>query len=314
MQLPAILQLSPEYRNYVWGGDRLRPGHSPTAEAWVIYENDRVSNGPLEGWTLAEVTEQYGPLLLGQEAHHQTGLRFPILVKLLDCAQWLSLQVHPDDKQAVELEGPGFFGKTEAWHILEAVPGAQIIAGLKPDTVPEILRAAIRNGTIMDWVQYHTVHAGDTISMRPGTIHALGPGLLIYEIQQTSDLTYRVYDWSRPQTDTRKLHIEKSLHVVRPDIITKTEPLPPLTDGSEHLLCQSSYFRLEIIASANNGIEVDTHGESFHALTVIEGSLQIYAGEEVTTLDQFESALLPAAVGIYQIRPLRPSKVLKASA
>ena len=118
----------------MWGGDRLRPGHNPTAEAWVIWENDRIETGPLAGKTLGEAAQEFGSALLGQKAVARTGMRFPLLIKLLDCAQWLSLQVHPNDEQALRLEGPGQFGKTEAWHVLEAQAGATLIAGVKPGT------------------------------------------------------------------------------------------------------------------------------------------------------------------------------------
>ncbi len=127
---------------------------------------------------------------MGANTVAHTGTRFPLLIKILDCAQWLSLQVHPDDEAAERLEGPGYFGKTEAWHVLDAAPGAQLIAGMRPDTTAEALAAAIRDGTILDFVQYQDVRAGDTVFMPARTIHTLGPGLLIYEVQQTSDLTY----------------------------------------------------------------------------------------------------------------------------
>ncbi len=136
MTLNSFLKLSPEYRDYVWGGDRLRPRHSPTAEAWVIWENDRIETGPLAGKSLAEAALEYSSDLLGEKAVARTGMRFPLLVKILDCAQWLSLQVHPNDEQVLQLEGPGQFGKTEAWHILEAESGAKLIAGVKPGTSP----------------------------------------------------------------------------------------------------------------------------------------------------------------------------------
>ncbi len=112
MSLNSFLKLTPEYRDYVWGGDRLRPGHNPTAEAWVIWEKDRIETGPLAGKTLGEAAQEFGSALLGEKVVARTGLRFPLLIKLLDCAQWLSLQVHPNDEQALQLEGPGQFGKT----------------------------------------------------------------------------------------------------------------------------------------------------------------------------------------------------------
>src|SRR5690242_6726517 len=133
MTLNSFLKLEPVYRDYVWGGDRLRPGHAPTAEAWVVWEGDHIESGPLTGRPLGEAAAEHGQALLGRKAVAKTGDRFPLLIKLLDCAQWLSLQVHPNDALAVKLEGVGQFGKTEAWHVLDAKPDAKLIAGLKPD-------------------------------------------------------------------------------------------------------------------------------------------------------------------------------------
>ena len=132
----------------------------------------------------------------------------------------------------MRLEGPGYFGKTEAWHVLDAAPGAQLIAGMRPGTTAAALAAAIRDGTILDCVQYQAVRAGDTVFMPARTIHALGPGLLIYEVQQTSDLTYRVFDWNRPATPGRALHIEKSLAVADPSAAAPARPAPRSRPGS----------------------------------------------------------------------------------
>ena len=202
MVMNNLLQLIPEYRDYLWGGQRLRPG-TLTAEAWIVYEGDRIANGSLHGQTLAEAAQQLGADLLGQKTVSRTGTRFPLLIKILDCNDWLSVQVHPNDEQARQMEGPDQFGKTEAWHILEAVDGAQLIAGVKEGTTAEALAAAIRNGTIIDRVQYHAAHTGDTIFMPAGTLHALGPGFLVYEVQQTSNITYRIFDWNRPASAGR---------------------------------------------------------------------------------------------------------------
>ncbi|HKJ27796.1 MAG TPA: type I phosphomannose isomerase catalytic subunit, partial [Anaerolineales bacterium] len=109
-QLNSFLKLMPAYRDYVWGGEKLRPGHNPTAEAWVVWEDDIIEAGALAGKTLGEVASQFGETFLGAKVTSHTGTRFPLLIKLLDCAQWLSLQVHPNDEQAIELEGAGQFG------------------------------------------------------------------------------------------------------------------------------------------------------------------------------------------------------------
>lgn len=305
------LQLLPEYRDYVWGGERLRPGTVPTAEAWVVYEGDKIAAGPFAGKTLAELAAEKGEELLGSRACAKTGTRFPLLVKLLDCAQWLSLQVHPDDEQAIALEGPGHFGKTEAWHVIEAAPQATLIAGMKPGTNPETLATAIRNGTIIEHTQLLPVKAGDTIFMPAGTVHALGPGLLIYEVQQTSDWTYRVYDWGRPETPSRRLHIDKSLAVSRPEAVASALPLPALTDGQPALLCESPYFRLEMLAAETQPIALDTKGESFHAITVLEGEARIVTPGGEATLRRFETAVIPATCGAYRVEPLTAFRALR---
>src|SRR4026207_389757 len=275
--LNSFLKLAPAYRDYVWGGDRLRPGHNPTAEAWVVWEEDQIEAGSLAGKTLGDTAVEFGEALLGTKAMSRTETRFPLLIKLLDCAQWLSLQVHPNDQQAIELEGPGQFGKTEAWHILDSQPNSTLIAGLKPNTSAETVATSIRNGTIIEHVQYAAVSVGDTIFMPAGTLHALGPGLLIYEVQQTSDWTYRVYDWGRPQTEKRPLHIEKSIRVTRADSRAPILSMPECGDGTQQTLVQCEYFTLDILCTSTKSIDLNTKRESFHAITVIEGKAVLQA-------------------------------------
>ncbi len=307
----APLQLVPEYREYVWGGKRLRPGQL-TAEAWVVYENDQIASGPFAGRKLAEVAAQHGADLLGARVVKNTGARFPLLIKLLDCAQWLSLQVHPNDEQAARLEGPGVFGKTEAWHVLDAAPEARLIAGVKPDTTAKALAQSIRDGSVLDRVQYLPVQTGDTVFIPPGTLHALGPGLLIYEVQQTSDITYRVFDWNRPQTAGRVLHIDKSLAVADPASIVEPKHLSGPGMAGRETLVQCRYFTLERLAG-QSVVELDTRAETFHALTLLEGQAQIEWGDERVKLGRLESAVIPAALGKYRVRPLGPLQALKAS-
>ncbi len=312
MQLSSFLKLTPAYRDYVWGGDRLRPGHYPTAEAWVVWEGDVIESGSLAGKTIGEAAQEYGDALLGSKTSSRTGTRFPLLIKLLDCAEWLSLQVHPNDQLAVELEGPGQFGKTEAWHILDAKPDARLIAGLKAGTSPDQLAESIRSGTVIDHVQYVDVKQGDTVFMPAGTLHALGPGLLVYEVQQTSDWTYRVYDWGRPATEKRPLHIEKSIRATRTDFTAPITPPPDAGDGTRHLLVECEYFTLELLSAVSKAIELDTEGQSFHAITVIEGKAILQAGDEQVELEKFQTAVVPAQVGRYQLQPLADCRALKS--
>ena len=295
-------KLTPTYRDYVWGGKRLRPEADVTAEAWVVYEEDKVVDGPHAGKTLAEVVELEGEALLGSHAVALTGKRFPLLIKLLDCARWLSLQVHPNDEQAERLEGPGYFGKTEAWYVVDAEEGAQLFSGFRPGVTKENIHFAVGKKAILDLVEHRNVKAGDTIFIAPGTIHALGPGLLIYEVQQSSDLTYRVYDWGRPATGTRKLHIEESIAVLDPEVggnVLPRDPEPPGSGRKELVSCQ--YFTLELMAGRSGSIPVDLQGKSFSALTVLTGNINIYAEDWSFELGPLESLLIPAICGKYWI-------------
>ena len=309
-----LLQLVPEYRDYVWGGQRLRPG-TLTAEAWVVYEADRIANGPLAGKTLGEAAQELGVDLLGENPVKRTGTRFPVLIKLLDCNEWLSVQVHPNDEQAAQMEGPDQFGKTEAWYILEAQADAKLVAGVRAGTSADVLAQSMRSGTIADYVEYHTIHSGSTIFMPAGTLHALGPGSLVYEVQETSDLTYRIYDWGRPQRAGRTLHIEQSIAVTNPQATGQVQPPVELQPDDRRPLVQCPYFTLEILAAQTAPLTLETRGESFHAITLIAGQGAIECGDERMTLNQFETVLVAASARSYQLRPIGPQglRALKSS-
>lgn len=305
----------PEHHQRVWGGRHLdAEADPPIGEAWIVYEQDKVASGPHEGRTLAELAEEYGESLLGKSVAAQTGSRFPLLIKILDCADWLSLQVHPNDEQAAELEGPEHFGKTEAWFVLDAEPGARLISGIKPGTPPDVLAEAIREGKLVELVECIEVAKGDTILMRAGTVHALGPGLLIYEVQQTSDITYRIYDWDRPQSGGRKLHIEQSAAVSNPEMSGEVHRAPQsLEDGDRETVTTCEYFTLELLASESRTIELDTKGETFHAVTVIEGEMQVEGSGWSEKLGRYDTVVVPASTGSYTVRPLGKSQALKSS-
>ncbi len=318
-------QLLPEYRDYVWGGDKLRPGYVPTAEAWVVYEGDLIGgaqdggaqNGgahPLAGKTLAQATQILGKDLLGQIPLAATGLRFPLLIKLLDCAAWLSLQVHPNDQQARALEGPEHFGKTEAWYILDAEPGAEILCGFQAPVTPPELEQAVRQGRILDLARRIPLTGGDSIFIPAGMLHALGPGLLVYEVQQTSNLTYRVFDWNRPASDGRPLHIEQSLAVLDTQAVGQARPWPGTCEGQAQCLIACPYFTLELLAGSAQPFTLDTLGQSFHTLTVVEGQAQVAGAGWRHHLERFQTLVVPAACGAYTVQPLDSStQVLKAS-
>ena len=309
--LPAF-QLEPVYRDYIWGGQRLRPQAERTAEAWVVYEGDRIASGPLSGLTLSEACLKHGAALLGSIPTARTAARFPLLVKLLDCADWLSLQVHPDDRLAVQLEGPGQYGKTEAWHFIEANPGAQILCGVQPGTQPTSLEQAIRAGTLLEHMQRLDVQTSQTIFIPAGMIHALGPGLLVYEVQQTSDWTYRVYDWGRPASPQRPLHLDKSIAASKPELEGRLLAAPSAQDGSLKELVRCDYFILELLSVAEEDLRFETGGISFHALTLIEGSAELAGDGWAFELQRFQTALVPASAGAYRLRPRGSCRALRA--
>ncbi|GGL70298.1 mannose-6-phosphate isomerase [Deinococcus aerolatus] len=296
--LTSPLPLESRLVERVWGGTRLIPEGSDDGrkigEAWVVGEDNRVAGGPHAGQTLAELSNRFPAALLGSRA---TSPRFPLLIKLLDCAEWLSVQVHPDDTQARRLEGQGFLGKTEAWQVLDADEGAQIIAGIQNGTSQDTLSAAILAGKVMEHVAYTPVHAGDTFLIPAGTVHALGPGVFLYEVQQTSDLTYRIHDWDRPAAAGRALHLSQSAEVARPWPAPASPP-PPAGDAVQELT-RCDYFVLERLKNQAGTLTGDTAGQSFHVLTVTRGEAQVEAGGERSTLGPYGSLLLPAAVGDY---------------
>jgi mannose-6-phosphate isomerase len=302
MMTQKLFLLEPQYRERVWGGQRLKAADPPVGEAWVAFEESRISEGEHVGRTVAELSSEYGERLLGRGVSKAYGSRFPLLVKLLDCADWLSVQVHPNDEQAARLVGPGEFGKSEAWHFIEAEPGATIYAGIKPGTSEAELEAAIREGRVLEVAEQLEVSAGETVYIPAGTLHALGPGLLLYEVQQSSDTTYRVYDWGRPASAGRKLHVEESVAVTDPRQGAFVHPAPELSGTATAAALASPYFDLEVISLGREALGGDTEGETFHLLTVTEGSAELSCDGAAVRLDKFETALVAGGAGAYQMR------------
>ena len=210
-----IYTFTPILKPTPWGGTRIRqmkglpPSDEPIGESWELSAVEGmesiVCGGPDNGLTLRNLIEKYGVNLLGRRIMEQYAGEFPLLIKFLDSKEWLSLQVHPDDRIARELESASQ-GKAEMWHVIECEPGAQLIAGFKPGvTVGDYLKAEGRS-ELLGLVEHHDVSPGQDFYIAPGIIHALGPGCLVAEVQQSCDFTYRVYDYDRP----RELHIDKA--------------------------------------------------------------------------------------------------------
>jgi mannose-6-phosphate isomerase len=309
-----LFPLEPQYRERVWGGQRLKAADPPVGEAWVAFGESRVGGGEHAGRTVAELAARYGAQFLGRDVAATHGTRFPLLVKLLDCADWLSVQVHPDDEQAERLVGPGEYGKCEAWHFLEAEEGATVYAGVKPGTSKEGLGRAIREGRVLEVAERLEVRAGQTIFIPAGTLHSLGPGLLLYEVQQSSDTTFRVYDWGRPASAGRKLHVEESVEVTDPRKGADVRPVAALAGTSAAAALACDYFGLDVVRVGESDFEGDTDARSFHLLTAVEGEVEVSRGGESIRLGRFETALVAGGAGAYGLSARGgAAKVLRAA-
>ncbi len=283
-------------------------------EAWVAFEDSVVAAGPLAGASLAELTSRYGADLAGTTVVARHSDRWPLLIKLLDCADWLSIQVHPNDEQARRLAGPGQSGKTEAWFVLEAAPAACILLGVRPGVDAAELASAIREGRVGDVAAEVELEAGQAVLIPAGTIHALGPGLLLYEIQQQSDITYRAYDWGRAVSAGRSLHIEESAEVAAPlEPQAPRQPAPP-PEGGLTVAVECPYFLLELGRAGPNRLSLATDGRSFHVVTMAGGKAEVSTGGESVRLDRHQSLLVAAGTGEYLIQAIDgPATFLRAS-
>lgn len=307
--MPAF-RLNSQFHARVWGGQRLHASPQPIGEAWVVFEGDVIADGPNAGRTLGALAAAEGEAFLGKKPIRRTGLRVPLLIKLLDCRDWLSVQVHPNDDQAVTLEGPDQFGKTEAWHILEADPAAEIIVGMRAGVSAEQLALAVRGAAdgsapgrtgLLPLMQSVPARPGDTFFIRAGTLHALGPGLLLYEVQQTSDITYRVWDWDRPAKAGRELHVEKSLAVIDRGLSGRAEAVLDEAAPGVRTLTRCEYFELQRLAPAGRAVALDTRGDSFQAVTCVAGQITVSGAGWTLELGMLESAVVPADVGAFSV-------------
>lgn len=300
------LLMKPTLHTRVWGGRMLEtryhkalPTHAPYGESWELHDTTPVANGALAGRTIADLTHTYGTELLGPDANPADG--FPLLVKLLDCNDWLSVQVHPDDTLAGELEGEPR-GKTEAWIFLEAAPDARIVIGIDGGADVAALEEAVRENRLEPLLTYKTVNVGDVVYMAAGTVHALGPGVLVYEIQQSSDQTYRLYDWGRLGLDgkPRPLHIEKSLRAARLGVnppMTRLEDTP-----SEGVVISGEYFATARHVLTGSELVLDTGLTRFHALTCTQGIITVHWNDAApVTFNAGQTVLIPASLGIYSL-------------
>jgi mannose-6-phosphate isomerase len=314
------LQFQPVLRQYVWGGRRLEtalgkplPPGDHWAECWEICDLDAgqsvVAAGPLKGATLRELVANRGVELLGRHSHLS---RFPLLLKFLDAADTLSVQVHPDDALAARLSPPSV-GKTEAWVVMDAEPGSLIYAGLKPDVDPVRLAAAIQRGQCQECLHCFHPEPGDCLFLPAGAVHALGKGLLVAEIQQPSELTYRLFDWNRVGLDgkPRPLHIEQGLAAVRFDLGPLEPCQPRETEQPEtSRLVECGQFVLDR-RQFDSPLAIGGD-ERFHLIIVLEGSLRVEGAASDEPISRGGAVLLPASLGKTRLAPLGRVALLDA--
>lgn len=289
-----MFKLTPACKDYLWGGDKLRGDYhidsdlDPLAEAWVLScHPDGASRLP-NGQTLTDYIAQ-NPGCLGENCAKYP--EFPLLVKLIDAKGDLSIQVHPDDAYALQHEHQ--YGKTEMWYVLDAEPGAVLYYGFAHEISAEELAARVQNNTLTEVLGTVPVHKGDVFYIPAGTVHAIGKGIVLAEIQQNSNVTYRVYDYGRLGADgkPRALHVDKALAVAR-----RTPPAPQ--DFGGHLgRCQ--YFTVDLY----EGDFSDTvTAASFVSLLVVDGQGTLQNGGQTLPLQKGDSVFLPAGSGDYTVR------------
>ncbi|NLC58168.1 MAG: class I mannose-6-phosphate isomerase [Armatimonadetes bacterium] len=315
------------YQERVWGGDGLArvlgkelPAGAPIGESWEVADHPHatsvVRNGPYAGMRLDALREQFGAELIGERALALGRGRLPLLIKFLDCRDRLSVQVHPDDAYAAAHEG-GSLGKTELWYVVAAEPGARIWCGLKPGIDRPALEQAIAAGRVPETLAEVEAAAGDCLFIPAGRVHALGEGLIICEIQQNSDVTYRFYDWDRVGLDgkPRQLHITQSLEVIdygaseTPYCQPQVSQMPGAVVAR---LATCPQFAVEKL-TVTGQLASDTGGSSFHTLSAIIGEGYVRVGDrDPEPIRHGETVLIPCAAGAYTIESAGNLELLRA--
>lgn len=327
------LKFKPNFKTFVWGGEKIAPYKGVETdmhhigESWEISSvagrESVVANGPLAGRTLPDVVREYKERLLGRKVYETTGEEFPLLVKFIDALNDLSIQVHPDDALAAARHD-GSKGKTEMWYIMKADEGAGLYSGLKEEISPEDYVTLVDENRITEVLSHYEVREGDVFFLPAGRIHALGKGTFVAEIQQTSDITYRIYDYGRLGLDgkPRELHTELAKdaidYSVRDDYQTHYE----VVKDAETPLVDCKYFTTSIFElSGEKEVSVDTASmDSFYIVICLEGHGEIFDGERdddcsptkghVIPVRQGETVLIPATSVSLRFRPEGKMKLM----
>jgi len=303
------LQFEPILKERIWGGTKLKtllnkPITSEiTGESWEIstVENDVsvVANGDFKGKTLNEVIDLYPAEVLGVKVYNQFGKQFPLLFKYLDAREDLSIQLHPNDELAKKRHNS--FGKTEMWYVMQADENARLIVGFKEKSSPEEYLSHLNNKTLLDILDTKKVQSGDVFMLETGTIHAIGAGTVIAEIQQTSDITYRVYDFDRKDANgnTRELHVDLALEALNYDKI-EAQRFYDKIDNTANAVVDCPYFTTSFIPLNGSAIFSKTN-DSFRVLMAVEGDFSLLVAGESYHYKKGSTVLLPAVITDYQL-------------
>ena len=307
--------LKPAAKDYLWGGSRLNDDFSknidmqPLAETWECSTHPDgpsvIASGEFEGMELAELLRRF-PEFIGEHPRSNPYLEageLPILIKFIDAKKDLSVQVHPDDEYALEVEGE--YGKNEVWYILDCEPGASLYCGLKRKTTKEEIRDRIANNTITEILNEVKVKKGDVVFIKAGTIHAIGAGILICEIQQNSNTTYRIYDYGRVGADgkPRQLHIDKAVDVTN---LCPAKPYPqsePVDMGgwTKKRLAKCEYFTVDVI-NVDTSAALEADKSSFVNILVLDGGCVLSSeGNDAVELKKGDSVFIPAGLGKFEL-------------
>ena len=315
------LKFEPILKTIVWGGEKIAPykgietEQKHIGESWelsgVAGNESVVAEGPLKGKTIAQLVKEYKADLVGKHVYENTGDEFPLLIKFIDALSDLSIQVHPNDELAAKRHN-GSKGKTEMWYVVDAEPGAHLLSGLTEKITPEQYAAKVADGTITDVLARYEVHPGDVFFLPAGRIHAICGGCFIAEIQQTSNITYRIYDYGRLGLDgkPREVHTELAKdaidYTVYPDYRTHYEP----RQNEEQEVVSCKYFTTSIydltLPYAKDLSEID----SFLVVMCLTGSGAIEVDGEEVPVHQGETVLIPAAADDICFVPDGSMKVL----
>ena len=316
-----VLKFEPILKTIVWGGEKIAPykgietEQKHIGESWelsgVAGNESVVSEGPLKGRTITELVKEYKEELVGKHVYDNTGDEFPLLIKFIDALSDLSIQVHPNDELAAKRHN-GSKGKTEMWYVVAAEPGAHLLAGLTKSITPDEYARMVEDGTITDVLARHEVHPGDVFFLPAGRIHAICGGCFIAEIQQTSNITYRIYDYGRLGLDgkPREVHTELAKdaidYKVYPDY--RTQYIPAENEEVELVSCP--YFTTSVydltLPFARDLSEID----SFVVVMCLEGEGCLEVDGVETEIRQGETVLIPAAADDLCLVPDGSMKVL----